>query len=333
MKTLLNKTAQKPVVKRRSHPLAKFLVLGLAALACATSQPATAALPEVSGDYAIQLIDPPNDATAIWWTFINERGTLVMQYETETPEGNAQGHTAILENGMWKVIDVPGSAWCGASYPNASDRVGLVYALEGDDSGYMHNAIYHRGTYTLVPDHPEWQYAIQEINDHGIMTGFAFTEEVWDEIGSHWVGDHGLLLNASLSLFQVFDPPGSIETIPFGVNNAGFIVGWYWNEENVEHGFFSNSGKTFKDIDVPGASTTFPAHINNKGEVAGPFTDSDGVFHGFLLRSSTFETFNIPGAQWTSLDVITDKGQLSGECVDADGNLHGYIATRIAGRK
>jgi hypothetical protein len=321
----------KPDQRRNVPSIPTILIAVLASLMCWSSQPAGAAVPEVSGQYAIQVIEPPPDTTEVWFTFINENGMVVMQYFVEPPEGSAQGHTAILENGVWTVIDVPGSAWCGASYPNGSGRIGMVYALADDPTGYQHNTIYFRGNYTPVPDHPEWQFAIQEINDHGIMTGYSFIEDWFD--GNIWIGDHGLLLNADLSLFQVFDPPGSIETLPLGINNAGLLVGVYWDQQKVGHGFFSVRGETFKDLDVPGALGTTAIDINNKGEIVGNFRDSSNFRRGFLLRNGVFASFTVPNSTKTSIERITDSGTISGNFVAQDGKPYGYVARRIAGRK
>jgi len=292
------------------------------------------------GDYTLQVIDPPPDTTQIWWVFINERNMVVMQYFTEPVVGAAQGHTAILEDGVWKVIDLPGSFWCGASNPNASGRVGLVYVLSEDDNanGIWHNAIYHRGTYTPLPDYtpaagtPAYQYGVQEINDRGIMTGVAFdpASDIDPDGTYHY---HGLLFDASLSLFHVFDPPGSLSTFAFGLNNAGWMVGWYLKEDGKSYGFLSDRGQQIFDLNFPGADQTWPCSINNRGEIAGQYAEPDGLYKEFLLRQGKFAKFIMPDTQYNTIDWIVDNGQLSGNYLDLDGKPHGFIATPKHGRK
>jgi hypothetical protein len=307
-----------------------FLILAFSVLVFATNPASRASeLPNVFDDYSIKVLEPPPDTTEIWFVFINEKGNVVMQYFTEPPSGEAQGHTAILENGEWKVIDVPDSFWCGVSNPNASGRMGVVYVStpEDDANGIWHNAIYDRGSYIPLPDHPDWQYGIQEINDHGLMTGLAFVPD-----GEYRY--HGLLLNASLSLFKVFDVPGADRTIAFGINNAGWIVGPYRKAaDGMKHGFLSYLGESFEYIDFPGAENTWPFAINNKGEIAGMYADADGVLKGFLLRDGKFARFVIPNTQFNTIDWLVDNGSLSGNYVDLDGKPHGYIAKRVSGRK
>lgn len=299
---------------------------------------ATDALPEISGDYSIKFIEPPPDTVEIWFVFINERGSVVMQYLTEPRAGESQGHTAILENGAWRVIDVPGSFWCGVSNLNAANRMALAYTLseQDDANGIWHNAIYQRGSYISLPDHPSWQYGVQEINDHNLMTGLAFDPAVdIDADGRYHY--HGLVLNPSLSLFKVFDVPGATQTIAFGINNAGWLVGFYKTTlPGRPHGFLSQLGDNSVVIDVPGAQGgTWPQAINNKGEIAGPYIEEDGtwLWKGFLLRDGKFSKFVLPNQQWNTIDWMVDNGDLSGNCLDPNGKPRAFVAKRILGRK
>jgi hypothetical protein len=302
------------------HRVATPLLLFVAVLVCATSQPAMAQLPDVSDQYTIQVIEPPAGTTEIWWTWVNEAGLVVMQYFT--PEAGGQGHAGILENGIWTNIDVPGSVWCGGSSPSASGRVGLTYA--GED-GIVHAAIYHRGTYQYLPDHPVYQFGIGSISDRGLMAAQAFLPDEPDVL-------HGLLLNTSLSLFHIFDPPGSTWTAPFGINNAGLVVGQYGDGQSF-YGFLYD-GESFTDIKVPGAEVTCAASINSRGDIVGSYADMDGEgnWRGFLLLDGEVKGFTIPESTLNGVDSITDRGQLSGSYADDDG-LHGFIATPKHGGK
>lgn len=318
--------------KLNAHLLRTLLLLVFSALVFAANPAGRASeLPNVLEDYSIKIIEPPPDTTEIWFVFINEKGNVVMQYFTEPPSGEAQGHTAILEDRTWKVIDVPNSYWCGVSNPNASGRMGMVYVQspEDDAKGIWHNAMYHRGTLTPLPDHPTWQYGIQEINDHGLMTALAFAPD-----GNYRY--RGLLLNASLSLFKVFDAaPDAYATMPFGINNAGWFVGFYNKEPHGRmQGFLSHLGDNFAVIDFPeGVGGVWPFAINNKGEIAGMYADADDMYKGFLLRDGKFAKFVIPDTQFNTIDWIVDNGSLSGNYLDLDGKPYGYIAKRVAGRK
>ncbi|MGH6837432.1 MAG: hypothetical protein ACREDT_01240, partial [Methylocella sp.] len=83
------------------------------------------------------------------------------------------------------------------------------------------------------------------------------------------------------------DPNDNLHsTAPFGINNAGTIVGQYENASggiNAFHGFMLSPGGAFStyDIGIPGVSTGIQA-INNNGDFTGDFGSSIKVTKGFL---------------------------------------------------
>ena len=331
MKTLAQEITHNPKQKLNFRVLWAFLLMALSALALAPNATARAAeSPNIFNEYSVQILQPPPDTTEIWYVFINDKGDVVMQYFSEPPSGEGQGHTAVLENGQWKVIDVPDSFWCGTSNPNASGRIGVVYVMTPDDdeNGIWHNAIYDRGTYTPLRDHPDWGYGIQEINDHGMMTGIAFARDCEYRY-------RGLLLNASLSLFKIFEPPGAYRTYPFGINNAGWLVGFYNTAPHTKiKGFLSYLGDSFAPIDFPEAvGGIWPFAINNKGEIAGMYLDTDDMYKGFLVRGGKYFRFIIPNTQYNTVDWLVDNGSISGNLLGMDGKPYAFIAKRVASRK
>jgi hypothetical protein len=322
-----------------------FLLLVVAAfgLACQSQaktcqSQAKIRLPDVTGDYTIQTIDVPplpgGVVDEIFAVSINEAGMVVVQYNTVAPaEGGGvwnQGQTAVWEKGVWTVINVPNSAWTGCGNPTACGQVPLCYA---DTAGNWHNAIWHHGTYTYLPDcQPPYQCGVQFINDHLIMTGMAFdpTGNSWDPVIG-WYCVHGVLFNKSLSLFKMFDYPGAYSTYAMGINDAEQFVGGYTSpEDNGWHSFFSDRGKTFVNIDPPGSANAGAWMINNLGEIVGWYTDaSTGVQEGFLLRRGEFFAFNVPRSSSTAINCILDDGKLSGVYLDTEtpSMPHAFIAT------
>ena len=301
--------------------------LALAAAVCTTSLPVQAALPDVTKDYTIQTIENPpgTDITEIFCVFINESGMVAMQCNSAGGTGS-QGLTVVREKGVWKGINVPGSLWTGCGNPTDSGQVPLAYATP---DGNFHNAIYHQGRYTHLPDCPlPLQCGVQLINDRLIMTGMAFdpTGTCLDASGGPCV--HGVLLDSSLSWFSMFDYPGAADTYAMGLNNALQIVGQYGDLDGTWHAFFSDRAKTFLNVDPPGSANPGCWMINNQGEICGQYTDaSAGVQQGFLLRRGKFFAFNVPKSTSTQVCCITDNGHLSGMYVDSTGSPHGFIAT------
>src|SRR3989442_8297201 len=76
-----------------------------------------------------------------------------------------------------------------------------------------------------------------------------------------------------------FDPPGSIYTQPFSINNAGAVAGYY-SDGRTQHGFIRDANGTFTTFDAPGSTFTEAFSVNNAGAVAGSYSDGC-TLHGF----------------------------------------------------
>ena len=95
---------------------------------------------------------------------------------------------------------------------------------------------------------------------------------------------------SSKGKFTTFEVPGAIRTIGEGINNAGTIVGVYFNEAVNEagfsiHGFVLRNGN-FTTVNFPEAVGTQVLSINSKDEIVGLYTtlvdDDEEVEHGFV---------------------------------------------------
>src|SRR3954447_11281998 len=133
--------------------------------------------------------------------------------------------------------------------------------------------------------------------------------------------------NAANFSFAPIDVPGAFETQAHGINDAGQIVGWFFDDTGT-HGFL-NTGGSFTPIDVPGASLTAVEGINDAGQIVGQFFDSTGQ-HGFLDTGGSFTQIDVPGAFSTFAQDINDAGQIVGTFQDSTGPIHGFLATPTA---
>jgi len=72
--------------------------------------------------------------------------------------------------------------------------------------------------------------------------------------------------------FSTIDFPGADYTRATGINDAGQIVGAFYDphDPGIPHGFL-DAGGTFSTIDVPGADYTSAHGINDAGEIVGEF--------------------------------------------------------------
>jgi uncharacterized membrane protein len=101
------------------------------------------------------------------------------------------------------------------------------------------------------------------INQSGVIVG------EYDDA----VGTHGFLLKPD-GTYTLFDAPGSVNTNPSSINDAGAITGYYVDAANNYHAFARSPAGTFVTF---GPVATFPSSINNSGAITG----SEGT-HGFV---------------------------------------------------
>ena len=91
---------------------------------------------------------------------------------------------------------------------------------------------------------------------------------------------HGFLLHQGK--LTTLDPPASALTQVFGVNNHLEVSGFYYDIQQIGHGYIYSHGK-YLLIDVPGAVyVSTVGTVNNGAEFVGEFTDGFGVTHGYL---------------------------------------------------
>lgn len=139
---------------------------------------------------------------------------------------------------------------------------------------------------------------------------------------------------AAAQTYTTIDPPGSVFTGAFGINDIGQIVGRYADATGINHGFLLSNGD-YSSFDVPGASGfTDPAGINSKGQIVGSYL-LNNVSHGFLLSGATFTTIDPPGAHGSGASGINRNGDIVGSYAQnhlfspntaaTNGTGHGFL--------
>ena len=110
---------------------------------------------------------------------------------------------------------------------------------------------------------------------------------------------------------QPLNRPGSADTQPWDINDAGTIVGW------STAGAFSYANGVFSSLSLPVANLGVTATgITNAGMVVGNYSTGDvnsPTSHGFLLDDGIFSTFDLPGVVNTNIRHVSSDGRyLSG---------------------
>jgi uncharacterized membrane protein len=106
-----------------------------------------------------------------------------------------------------------------------------------------------------------------------------------------------------------FDVPNATVTRPWDINNLGVIVGTFYDQNEIQHGFRLADGN-FTSIDFPGADVTAALGINDSGQIVGWYA-KNGV-HGFLLSNGSFSPIEVPGAIETLCHGINNNGDIVG---------------------
>ncbi len=249
-----------------------------------------------------------------------------------------------------KTVDYPGAAATLADGINDSGTiVGNYYNSDGSE----HSFTYDGTTFTNI-DYPnaDWTEAAG-INQAGDVVGYY-----------GYVADklmHGFLRTAD-GKFSTIDRQGRYNTMPFGINSSGTIVGCMHNAGTM-HGWMMQNGSfvslspayamytgisdagtivgwSYKapgsirsfvlngtgqvDIAYPGASNTQAYGVNAYGDVVGWYGPSGAGGHGFLLRNGEFTSIDVSGTALTHALGINSVGTIVGYYEDANG-YHAFI--------
>ncbi len=215
---------------------------------------------------------------------------------------------------------------------------------------------YNYDTFTPTGNWYNAAYSINNIGASGTYGGFinGSASDAGGEVGQTLVLDESLFPGDGVSGwgYSILDwgtslditPPAYTQSLGFcfgtgrvyyctqmlGMNNAGWIAG-YWNDYNsLNHGFL-NQGGTLSSFDAPGAAGgigTFATAINDAGLVVGYYYDSNYDTHGFLYNANTQQfiaaPLDYPGGSYTQLNGINGDAQIVGEYYDG-ANYQGFL--------
>lgn len=110
-----------------------------------------------------------------------------------------------------------------------------------------------------------------------------------------------------------YDPPGSTDTEPAAMNDAGTVVGTFIDTR--QHAYIRAFDGTITTVDAPGGVATTGTGINNAGSITGYYSVAGfSGLHGFIRDASgTFTVFDTqPGSGDTLASSINSSGQVVG---------------------
>lgn len=169
----------------------------------------------------------------------------------------------VKDKGSVSILAVPDSILTEAVGINDAGHIVGDYRSA---DGLFHGFLYADGVFTSLGD----DLGATDINNAGQI------------VGCYDTCTRGFLLSGST--FTPIDVPGALVTAPHGINDAGEIVGSYYDGTTLRG--FHFDGTTFTTIDAPGAVITSVFRINNSGAVVGYYVTepSPGIFehHAFM---------------------------------------------------
>ncbi len=224
-----------------------------------------------------ELPTPDPDAGLTQARGLNDRGQIVGRFFGNS---DSSEHGFLLSSGSGTRLDFPGAAASDAFDVN---NLGSIVGLLADGSGLLHGWIRKAGTYARidVPGALDTvAFAINDLGqivggwdtapntllghsfllDHGAFTSYDVSASIGGGSQFNRINDAGDIIgtfqdNATGALrgfllqggikgqFVELDYPAATETIPWGINNAGMIVGSYVDADGFRHGFLATPSR------------------------------------------------------------------------------------------
>jgi uncharacterized membrane protein len=119
--------------------------------------------------------------------------------------------------------------------------------------------------------------------------------------------------------------PKALQTSMYGINNKGVVVGYYLDQNSIEHGVrWDPKDQKFTTIDDPkGDMGNECINLNSKGTIVGGYYTANSLF-GFQYKDGKFSDIG-PGGVVSEAWGINDKGEVAGFMTDSSNVVHGYV--------
>ncbi len=244
---------------------------------------------------------------------IRNDGTLVGRFK----DGGGISQGFVQSGTNRTVFNVTGTT---ATFAGGMDSAGRI-------AGFYRNATNPAVQHGFIR---ETNGSITTIDGPGSTTTYAWRINDAGQVNGYWFEDPFFITsfrratNGALTT-NVF--AGSrVGTVARGMNDAGDMAGWKWDENFTLQGVIFAGGAT-NAFTVAGWEHTLPGDINNLGDIAGTVNNGFTNTAGFFRRADGVTvTFNPPGAVEVEVFGLNDLGQVVGEYADAGGSRHGFIA-------
>jgi hypothetical protein len=241
------------------------------------------------GSFSAPIVEPNDTVGFTQARGINNSGTVCGDYASS--DGNEHGF--FLSGGTFTEYDIPGALTTNVLGINNAAGFAGTFSLTGIN-GIFQAFVSVGGNITSfsVPGAIS-TFAYQINNSKQLVVGYYI-----DSSGI----PHGYFRDANGALHFPIDPPGSVGTVLFGLNDKNWVVGRYADSSGVTHGLFFVPPNQFFTFDYPGTTFTSFGGINAHGLICGRYVDASGIAHGLLARARGIPSANQAGAEMKAFD-------------------------------
>lgn len=295
-----------------------------------------------AADYSFTVIDPPSSVYTNVIS-INNAGQVVGDFS----DSQNQSHGFLLSGGTYTTIHVPGSVSTG---PDAINNAGQVIGAFSDAQGGQHGFLFSRGTYIpidppgsaattpyLINDAAQVVGIFEDFPAHGrhafLFSGGGYTPidligalpasinnsgQIAGTLHDGYRG-HGFLFSGGASV--LIDPSDSVSTFVRSINDAGQVMGIFFDTQNRRQHGFLYSGDAYITIDPRGSLFTYAVSMNKAGQIVGYFEDAASNRYGFLYFAGMYTMLTPPDSTSSSAHLINNAGDVVGFFTDAKGSF------------
>jgi hypothetical protein len=234
-----------------------------------------------NGSFSDPIVDPNDTVGFTEGRGINNPRTVAGDYVIS--DGTI--HSFLLSGDTFTEYDLPGAVQ--TNLLSINEPGDITGAFDPDGSGVFQAFIDRGGTITSysVPG-AAGTFSYETNNNKKLTVGYYID-------GSAIL--HGQYRDRSGALNFPIDPPGSVATVLFGVDNKNDVVGRYADAAGVTHGLFFVPPDNFFTFDFPGSAFTSLNGINQQGLITGRYVDAAGIAHGFIARVRGNPGSNVAG--------------------------------------
>lgn len=262
-----------------------------------------------------QTIDYPGASATIAST-VNIQGEIAGRY-TDAATGQVYGFTRSAD-GVFTPISVQGATSTVVRGLNKLGTSSGAYRLPGMPPEHQHGLLVDNHGHQTTMDVPGSAHTIvHQLNGHGDLVGEYRATAGGKVLGFYY--------DAQRQTFTPLDYPhaSTLQTVVFGINEAGDMSGSFIDTGNVEHAFTLIAG-VWTAYDAPGSTRTNADAISDRHTTVG-LQIVRGVTSGYIRdHAGIFRTMVFPGAQVTVVRSINHRGDTAGRYV-LNGVEHGFM--------